>query len=248
MIRQILNRTILSKPLGIAESKQFKKDFDLFKELASKQPHRFDIAWQNRHPIMSENTGSHGFDRHYIYHTGWAARKLKEISPTYHVDISSSLYFNSIASAFIPIKFFDYRPAELHLTDLTCEKADLTNLPFSDNSVSSLSCMHVIEHIGLGRYGDPLNPNGDLIAFRELKRVLAPTGSILLVVPLGKPILQFNAQRIYSYDQIKEVFQDFSLVEFSLVPDSQKEGLIIHASKEDADKQDLGCGCFWFKK
>jgi Caenorhabditis protein of unknown function, DUF268. len=109
--------------------------------------------------------------------------------------------------------------------------------------------MHVIEHIGLGRYGDPLDPDGDLKAISELQRVLAPEGDLLFVVPIGKPMIVFNAHRIYSYEQIAEYFSGFELKEFALIPDNPSEGGLIHdATKEQADSQTYGCGCFWFKK
>jgi len=47
--------------------------------------------------------------------------------------------------------------------------------------------MNVVEHVGLGRYGEPLDPEGDIKAMRELRRVLAPGGSLLFVVPVGRP-------------------------------------------------------------
>ncbi len=47
------------------------------------------------------------------------------------------------------------------------------------------SCMHTIEHIGLGRYGDPLDAVGDQTALSELQRVVAPGGSLLIVVPVA---------------------------------------------------------------
>jgi SAM-dependent methyltransferase len=165
------------------------------------------------------------------------------------VDISSSLYFCSIISAFIPVRFYDYRPANLNLNNLSAESADLSALPFADNSIQSLSCMHVIEHVGLGRYGDHLDPYGDLQAIAELKRVLDIGGSLLFVVPIGKPKIAFNAHRIYSFDQIVSYFIDLDLLEFALIPDNHDEGgLINHATKEMADAQSYGCGCFWFKK
>ncbi|MGA2030503.1 MAG: DUF268 domain-containing protein, partial [Verrucomicrobiota bacterium] len=77
-----------------------------------------------------------------------------------------------MVSAFVPVKFYDYRPADLHLDNLACEHADLQALPFADCGIQSISCMHVVEHVGLGRYGDPLDPNGDLKAMNELERVL----------------------------------------------------------------------------
>jgi hypothetical protein len=67
--------------------------------------------------------------------------------------------------------------------------------------------MHVVEHVGLGSYGDSLDPNGDLKAMSELKRVLSINGNLLFVVPVGKPRVMFNAHRIYSYEQIIECFK-----------------------------------------
>ncbi|NDC42314.1 MAG: DUF268 domain-containing protein, partial [Chitinophagia bacterium] len=56
-------------------------------------------------------------------------------------------------------------------------------LPFESDSIPSLSCMHTIEHVGLGRYGDQLDPQGDLKAIAELKRVVQPGGDLLFVTP-----------------------------------------------------------------
>ena len=109
--------------------------------------------------------------------------------------------------------------------------------------------MHVIEHVGLGRYGDPLDPEGDLKAMAELKRVLAPGGSLLFVAPLGRPRIMFNAHRIYSYGQIREYFGELELKQFALIPDDPQEGgLVFEASEALADRQTYGCGCFWLKK
>ncbi|WP_197525915.1 DUF268 domain-containing protein [Methanocella paludicola] len=165
------------------------------------------------------------------------------------MDISSSLYFCSIMSSVIPIKFYDYRPAEIILTGLSADRADLLALPFDDMSIKSISCMHTVEHIGLGRYGDLINPMGDLKAISELKRILAQDGSLLFVVPIGKPKIAFNAHRIYSYEQIMGYFSDLTLEEYALIPDNQNDiGIIYNASKEITDKQEYGCGCFWFRK
>ena len=109
--------------------------------------------------------------------------------------------------------------------------------------------MHVIEHIGLGRYGDKLDYDGDLYAIRELKRVIKSGGNLLIAVPVGQPKIRFNAHRIYSYDQIISYFEELKLKEFTLIPDNANEtGMIINAEKNLADAQDYGCGCFWFQK
>lgn len=200
-------------------------------------------------PVLFENIPFTRFDTHYIYHTAWAARKVKDIGAPFHTDISSSLYFSSIVSAFTPVKFYDFRPAKLNLPGLTSLQADLSKLHFEDNSIQSLSCMHTVEHVGLGRYGDPLDPEGDVKAAHELQRVLAQGGHLLFVVPIGKPKIQFNAHRIYSYDLVIGMFKGLTLKEFSLIPDNALEhGMIYNATKEQSDKQDYGCGCFWFTK
>jgi hypothetical protein len=210
---------------------------------------RFVVRWQDRYPCLHDKTTTTGFDAHYIYHPAWAARILAHIRPDFHVDISSALHFCTLVSAFLPVKFYDYRPARLHLSGLTCEAADLLALPFTDRSIQSLSCMHVVEHVGLGRYGDPLDPDSDLKAISELQRVLAFGGNLLFVVPIGQPKIMFNAHRIYSYEQIVNYFSELELKEFSLIPDNTKDkGLIRNATKEMADIQTYGCGCFWFTR
>ncbi|MEA2112496.1 MAG: DUF268 domain-containing protein [Patescibacteria group bacterium] len=224
---------------------KFKKEFELFEKLSNKD-NRFDIDWENRKYHANDNTEKTKFDSHYIYHPAWAARILAQTKPKKHIDISSTLHFCSVVSAFIPIEFYDYRPANINLNNLTSKKANINSLPFTDNSVKSLSCMHTVEHIGLGRYGDEIDPNGDLKAISELKRVLAIEGNLLFVVPVGKPKIVFNAHRIYSYNQIIEYFKDFKLQNFSLITD--KGQFIFNSNKENTDNQKYGCGCFWFKK
>jgi SAM-dependent methyltransferase len=226
----------------------FREEFSAFEKLSAAAPGRFALRWEDRHPCLEDKTPATDFDRHYIYHTAWAARVLARMRPEVHVDISSYLYFCTIVSAFVPIKFYDYRPADLQLSNLTSETANLLALPFADQSVQSISCMHVVEHVGLGRYGDPLDPGGDLKAMAELTRVLAPSGNLLFVVPLGKPVVMFNAHRIYSYDQVVNYFGELELKEFALIPDSPQDGgLVYGATREMADLQTYGCGCFWFK-
>jgi SAM-dependent methyltransferase len=200
-------------------------------------------------PCVFERTATTWFDTHYVYHPAWALRIVKKVNPSSHIDISSTLHFCSALSAFYPVKFYDYRPANIRLDNLETGFADLCNLHFEDDSVQSLSCMHTVEHIGLGRYGDPIDINGDGIAIKELQRVVAPGGHLLFVTPVGKPKIMFNAHRIYSYNQIVTLFNKMELVEFSMVPDDGLEtGIIFNAAPELVEEQDYACGCFWFKK
>lgn len=224
---------------------------DYFEFNRKENQKRFTIKSSDLYPCIKDKTVGTGYDRHYVYHTSWAARVVKEIAPEFHIDISSSLFFCGIVSAFVPVHFYDYRPADLRLEGLTTKKGNLHALPFADNSVVSLSCMHTIEHIGLGRYGDPIDPEGDLKAIQELKRVVAPGGSLIVVVPVGAPRIEFNAHRIYSYEQILSYVADneYSLKEFSFIPEFEAEGgLMRHADPALVSRERYACGCFWFIK
>lgn len=207
------------------------------------------LLWRDRHPCVYDRTPITSFDRHYVLHTAWAARVLSASRPNYHVDLGSDLRFVTIVSAFVPIRFYDLRPASVTLIGLECGRANLTSLPFASGSIQSLSCMHVVEHVGLGRYGDALNPLGDQIAIEEIKRVLSPGGQLLFVVPIGRRRIAYNAHRIYNVKDILDLFSGLQLKEFTLIPDDADAGdLIKNASPSVADLQNYGCGCFWFTK
>ena len=221
-------------------------DYLKFKKFHDK---RFSLKLIDFYPRLNDKTIKTGFDRHYVYHTSWAARKVKEINPEFHVDISSSLYFSGIVSAFVPVKFYDYRPAQLKLSNLQSNSCDLLKLYFSDNSIKSLSCMHTVEHIGLGRYSGAINPDGDIQACKELSRVLAVDGRLIFVVPIGKPKIEFNAHRIYSYEQVLSLFPDLKLIEFSIITDTVEQGdFIENADSQLVQSQNYACGCFLFIK
>lgn len=211
---------------------------------------RFELSWKNAYPCLNDKTSDTPFDYHYVYHTGWAARILAKTQPKEHVDISSSLYFVSIASAFVKMKFYDYRPADLVMSNLESGAADIMTLPFEDNSLESLSCLHVMEHIGLGRYGDPINAAADLTAISELKRVVKPDGNLIFATPIGgKAKVMYNAHRIYTYELLEKLFEGFEIADFAVISDSPKAyHFIEHATKADADACNYGCGCFWFRK
>ena len=243
-------KKIVKKSLRIALIPFILKDYFAFK---SKGSSRFSLKISDFYPQIKDKTITTGFDRHYVYHTAWALRKVKEINPKKHIDIGSSLYFCTHLSAFYPTEFYDYRPAHLNLSGLHSKHGDLTALPFKDSSIESISCMHTIEHIGLGRYGDPIDPDGDIKAINELKRVTAVGGSFLFVTPVGKPKIEYNAHRIYSYDQVMKLMEGMTLKEFTLITESEKgpeadNGFIVNATKEMVDAEKYACGCFWFVK
>ena len=225
--------------------------FFFIKLIRIKKHKRFKFPnWKERWVCLKDRVMNTEYDSHYIYHTAWASRIVKSLQPKEHIDISSTLFFSTTISAFVPVRFYDIRPPIIELDNLKTGKVDLTSLPFEDESFHSLTCMHVVEHIGLGRYGDKIDPEGDLLAISELKRVLAVGGSLLLVVPIGSiPKLQFNAHRIYSHFQILDYFSELNLIEFALIPDNKKDGDIVYKPSDSlVKKQKFGAGCYWFEK
>lgn len=238
-----VDRTSLSPRFGNAlEQEQFRIDRETFFAQGQLPP-----DWQVQlRPCLGDATAGTDFDAHYVYHTAWAARRLHAHPVALHTDISSDIRFITLASAFQRLRFLDYRPAAIRLDNLECGRADLLNLDLPDGSVESLSCMHVVEHIGLGRYGDPINFHGAAIAMRELARVLAPGGLLYFVVPVGQPTVVFNAHRVFRARDIVTDFGGLELLEFSLIDD---QGTFTeHVPLQAADTQRYGCGCFLFKK
>lgn len=222
------------------------RDFFVYRTKDSER--RFRLSLRDAYPQIFDKTFKTAFDRHYVYHTSWAARVLAENRPQKHVDLSSSLYFGGIVSAFVPIEFYDYRPADLSLSGFISKRGDLMALPFPDGSVESLSCMHTVEHVGLGRYGDPIDPEGDMRAAKELARVLKPGGNLLFVVPMGKDAkIEFNAHRIYTYESVLALFPELTLKEFTLIPEHEGP-MVRNADPVLLGSEAYACGCFVFTR
>jgi hypothetical protein len=250
-IAHIKNRFFYKKK-RVALSPMHNRQFDLLGQQALTSNVRFTLDRKNMQVYHQDATAETNFDRHYIYHPAWAARIVAKTQPVVHFDISSTLHFCSILSAFVPVKFYDYRPAALELSNLTSESADLTALPFDDASIASMSCMHTVEHIGLGRYGDPIDYDGDLKAMKELARVLAKKGNLLFVVPVGnESVIHFNGHRVYHPEAINSVFREagLQLKEFVWIPEQAKDGgLVVNPPIERLAEETYACGCFWYTK
>jgi SAM-dependent methyltransferase len=186
------------------------------------------------------------FDAHYFYQAAWLGRRLEESRPKDHVDIGSSVIVIGVLSAIVRTIFVDFRPLTAKLTNLCSIAADILFLPFESDSVRSVSCLHVIEHIGLGRYGDQIDPEGSIKAARELERILKPGGRLYLSVPVGRERVCFNAHRVFSPTKIKELFCSLSLTEFSWVDDQDR--FKKQQELESANGFNYGCGMFAFEK
>jgi SAM-dependent methyltransferase len=203
---------------------------------------RFTDLW----PCLMDRVSQTPFDPHYFYQAAWMARHLAKDNPPLHVDIASQIGMIAVLAAYAPLVFVDYRPLQVHQTGLLPIAGDITRLPFADGSVTSLSCLHVIEHIGLGRYGDPIDPSGHLNGLRELQRVLAPGGRLYLSTPVGRQRACFNAHRIFATQTILNALPSLQFINFSLVDDRGYFAEGCDLSR--AEHLSYGCGMFVMTK
>jgi hypothetical protein len=173
-------------------------------------------------------------------------RHLLKHTPSRHVDIASATYYLGFFAAIAPTDFIDIRPAVLHLPGVTEKEGSVLALPYDSESLPSLSCLHVVEHIGLGRYGDPIEPRGTELACAELARVLAPSGNLYVSLPVGRPRVSFNAHRVHSVAQVRAYFPDIKLVSFDAVLDDGR--YISDCDDATASAQEYACGMFRFTR
>ena len=197
-------------------------------------------------PCLGDWSTHTPFDAHYFYQGAWLARRICAAKIAKHVDIGSSVLTISVLSAHVETVFVDYRPLKVSLPGLTSIAGNILDLPFPDGSVESLSCLHVIEHIGLGRYGDPIDPQGSVKAALELQRIVRPGGKLFLSLPIGRERICFNAHRVHAPSSVADMFSQMKLLEFSYVDDG---GQYHEADpNESASHLEYGCGLFQFEK
>lgn len=149
----------------------------------------------------------------YFYQDNWAFEIIVNAKPTHHVDIGSHNKFVSLLSKVVPTETVDVRPWPLAIPSLKFRLGSILALPYPDASLHSVSSLCVVEHIGLGRYGDPLDPAGTEKAVSELKRVLASGGSLYISVPVDDTTrTYFNAHRAFSIADFEQMVQPLEIV------------------------------------
>ena len=187
------------------------------------------------------------FTQHYFHQDLWAARLLHKNGVTNHVDVGSRVDgFIAHALLFARVCYVDIRPFSDAVDGLEYRQGSITALPFADDSVPSLSSLHVIEHIGLGRYGDPIDPDGHVRAAAELSRVLQPGGRLLVSTPVGRERLCFDAHRVFDPYTIVDMFGSLTLSQFGMIDDKGK--LHETATLDQGRACEYGCGLFVFTK
>lgn len=191
--------------------------YNYFKKEGNRKFHFIDL-----YPILNENTPYTNFDYHYFYQQLWVFENVLRNKPIKHVDVGSTYQMSGYLSTIVPVDFVDIRPIKTNKDNLNVVNASILKLPYESNSVESISSLHVLEHIGLGRYGDPIDPQGIGKAAAELSRVLKPGGYLYVSTPIGKERVCFNAHRVSDPLIFKDMFKGLKLLSFDLLDDDNK--------------------------
>ena len=194
------------------QDKNVRKDFDI-------------IQKYNSYHIMDKyaQAGSMGT---YFWQDLWAAKKIYCAKPDLHYDIGSRFdgFIAHLLSFDQKVKLIDIRPFPYEVTGVDFTQADATNLEsVNDNSISSLSALCAIEHFGLGRYGDPVDPEACFKCFKAIQKKVRRGGKVYISVPIGENRVEFNAHRVFTPQTIVDEFSDMELEEFSVCRENNIE-------------------------
>lgn len=225
---------------GIYDIANFLKEYKSYVYQAKNT--NFSTSLRFFYPCLTDKTTNTPIEPTYFFQDTWAAGKVFQIKPQHHYDVGSSVQTVGILSQFVPVTMVDIRPIELELNNLHFKPGSILNLPFQDSSVESLSSLCVVEHIGLGRYGDPIDSWGSEKAIEELKRVLKLGGNLLFSVPVDEECrVYFNAHRAFTREYILELFQNFNLIEERYI-----YGTTVYNNYDKT--KGFGTGLFYFTK
>jgi SAM-dependent methyltransferase len=204
------------------EFMHFLRDLETYVQLPGAET-RMDF-----YPCLEERLTETKIDRHYFYQDTWAAETIFKIMPNCLVDVGSTALLVEILSRRFRTISIDIRPLPVSLDNLDCRRGSITDLPFEDGTVECLSSLCVIEHVGLGRYGDPVDPLGSFKAFQEVRRVTAPGGHLMISLPLSHTSgVLFNAHRIFTRMESLSQLPDFTVAgECFLFPEPRGEKCI----------------------
>lgn len=191
---------------------------------------RFAISKEFDYICAMDKYAQNGsFDNQYFIQDIWGARKVCEDKPEIHYDVGSSVagFIAHLLGMKQKIQLIDIRPMQNDLNTrflnsgggITYYQSDATHLDnIKSRSIHSLSALCSIEHFGLGRYGDPIDPQAWEKALKSFQRVLAPGGKLYISVPVGKANkVCFNAHRVYLPQTIIDTLDEMDIIEMSYI-------------------------------
>lgn len=239
-------RFLPHSPTLLSELKELKRQARLSK-------HTFQFGQLNPYPHEKQQQSGTA-KGHYFHQDLLVARRIFERNPVKHVDIGSRVDgFVAHVAAYRPIEVLDIRPMASKVYNIHFKQADLMSPPPEMTAYcDSLSCLHAIEHFGLGRYGDPIDFEGHLKGLNSLHTILQSGGTLYLSCPIGPQRIEFNAHRVFAVKYLLEQLENrFRLLSFSFVDDLGD----LHENVQISDRLladnggcHYGCGIFELEK
>jgi len=231
----------------------FKKDLKVLEEQLHGDP-QFPIT--KMFPMLADKNAAGGtLSGHYFHQDLLVAKRIFQNKPVKHVDIGSRTDgFVAHVACFREIEVFDIRPIENKIKNIQFIQADFMKLkPEMLNYTDSISCLHAIEHFGLGRYGDPIDAYGHLKGLQTIQNVLKKGGKFYFSVPIGKQRIEFNAHRVFSMEYLLSLFKNkYTIDHFSYVDDTGDLHENVNPDDETSVKKNFrckyGCGIFEMTK
>ena len=159
------------------------------------------------YPVLSDWQDQAGSASGAYFHQDLlVARKIFDASPQRHIDVGSRIDgFVAHLAVFRAVEVLDIRPLQSRIANIRFLQADLMNsISTLRECTDSLSCLHALEHFGLGRYSDPIDPRGHLKGFASLVDMVKPGGRLYLSFPIGIPAVEFNAHRVFGVTEVLE--------------------------------------------
>jgi hypothetical protein len=200
---------------------RFTRDMSSFRQMTASAETR--LPWAGVFPCLVDRDDESGnISGHYFHQDLLVARRIFERRPERHIDVASRVDgFVAHVAVFRTIEVLDVRPLTGRVPNIRFTQADLFALPsqFAE-STDSLSCLHALEHFGLGRYGDSIDPDGHIKGLNALRTMLRTGGTLYLSVPIGRSRIEFNAHRVFSLEYMsKLIAPHFDVRAFSYVDD-----------------------------
>ena len=193
-------------------------------------------------------------DGAYFHQDLLVAQFIYKNNPLRHIDIGSRIDgFVAHVASFRKIEVMDVRGIKnIGNCNISFIQADLMNEDCAQNNITdSISCLHAIEHFGLGRYGDPVDPRGHIKGFNNIIRMLQTNGTLFISFPIGNESeIHFNAHRIFHPKDIflwPENKNSIKLERFDYVDDSGKLHQNINVENTKLNFTNC-CGIYTFKK
>jgi len=193
-------------------------------------------------PVFESNDSSANLGE-YFFQDLYVSKKIINSKTETHYDVGSRVDgFISILSTHLKVEVLDIRPLNVSIDNVSFHQLDIVNLPSNFYGIAkSLSCLHTLEHIGLGRYGDPIGVDDWINALSNLKKLLSKGGKLYISTPIGEEVVRFNSNRIFSPSIFcrKAVGIGLELHSFSYLSFAKNKPQMIHESIEpykDFDK------------